>query len=635
MTRKALVTGATGLLGRQVVLEFERAGWEVVETGFTRSTSTIRKLDIVDSSAVAALLDEEKYESKSTGAANRSPDKCDADPEGARALNVEATRTLAHATSSRSILLIYISTDYVFPGKPGEAPYESDAATHPPNLYGQTKLDGEKAILEQTKETNLGVVLRVPVLYGSTTDHSESAVNILLNKVGQSQEKEAKISMDDWAQRYPTNTEDVGRVCQDIATKYLGVGNKERAELPRILQFSSEDRYTKFEICQLLAEILNLPLEGMVGVKEAGTGVQRPYDTHLSTRALKELGIPVWTQEFKGWWILKDLLASTLRDLSDLESCSVTHTLNILSQASFFNAYTGKKFLSIGGRKAGEEGYFCRVNRAQFRAWLSEHIPVQWNKTFSHYEESESGVIVHFRDGTSAAGDLLVGADGINSPVRSQLLAANLPELNELPLAYIIGEIQLNKAQYERQLALASSFYLVYGEGFKLFAGSSGVSEDKGTASYYWHLSWRDEAAVDNESYWTTHASKKELLDCAKKRVQTMHPNFQELIELTPEDGILQNAVRVRDWIPTDLPQGRVTLLGDAIHPMTQFRGEGANHAMLDGLKLADLINRELAVFSVQGVKDLDVPKVLQMYEEEMLERGRAAVLTSRAAALD
>ena len=63
MTRKSLVTGATGLLGRQVILEFERAGWEVVGTGFTRSTSTIRKLDIVDSSAVAALLDEEKYES--------------------------------------------------------------------------------------------------------------------------------------------------------------------------------------------------------------------------------------------------------------------------------------------------------------------------------------------------------------------------------------------------------------------------------------------------------------------------------------------------------------------------------------------------------------------------------------------
>ena len=56
---------------------------------------------------------------------------------------------------------------------------------------------------------------------------------------------------------------------------------------------------------------------------------------------------------------------------------------------------------------------------------------------------------------------------------------------------------------------------------------------------------------------------------------------------------------------------------------------------MLDGLKLADVLNRELAVFSALGVKDFDVPTVLHMYEEEMLERGRAAVLMSRAAALD
>ena len=148
----------------------------------------------------------------------------------------------------------------------------------------------------------MGVVLRVPVLYGSTNKHSESAVNILVDKVWQSQDKEAKIEMDDWAQRYPTNTEDVGRICQDIAAKYLDAADEEKAGLPTVLQFSSEDRYTKFEICQVIAEILNLPLEGMVGVKEAGTGVQRPYDTHLSTRALRKLGIPVWTQDFKGWW---------------------------------------------------------------------------------------------------------------------------------------------------------------------------------------------------------------------------------------------------------------------------------------------------------------------------------------------
>ena len=201
--------------------------------------------------------------------------------------------------------MVYISTDYVFPGAPSEAPYASDAKTNPPNLYGQTKLDGETATLEQNKGTSLGVVLRVPVLYGSADHNSESAVNVLLDKVWQAQDKATKIEMDDWSQRYPTNTEDVGRVCQDIAVKYLEASDAERAKLPNILQFSSEDRYTKYEICQLMAEILGLPLDGMVANKQGNTpevGVQRPYDTHLSTQSLKDIGIPIWTQDFKAWW---------------------------------------------------------------------------------------------------------------------------------------------------------------------------------------------------------------------------------------------------------------------------------------------------------------------------------------------
>ena len=238
------------------------------------------------------------------GAANRFPDKCEADPEGARAVNVDSTRSLARATSSRGILLIYISTDYLFSGAPGEAPYEADAPTQPPNIYGQTKLGGEKATLEQTRERGLGVVLRVPVLYGSADEHDASSINVLLDVLWKSQEKGATIKMDDWAQRYPTNTEDVGRVCQDVAVKYLEAGDV-RISLPKILQFSSEDKFTKYEICELFADIMGLPIQGIIANKEGNdpnASVQRPYDTHLSTKALKELGIDVRTQDFKAWW---------------------------------------------------------------------------------------------------------------------------------------------------------------------------------------------------------------------------------------------------------------------------------------------------------------------------------------------
>ena len=77
----------------------------------------------------------------------------------------------------------------------------------------------------------------------------------------------------------------------------------------------------------------------------------------------------------------------------------------------------------------------------------------------------------------------------------------------------------------------------------------------------------------------------------------------------------------------------------DAIHSMTwcmyangpfctgnnilMVRGEEANYTMPYGLKQADLISREQVIFRVQIVKDFDVPKVLQMYKEDMLEISR------------
>jgi dTDP-4-dehydrorhamnose reductase len=242
-----------------------------------------------------------------SGAAQRSPDICSNDPDAARALNVRAAEVLANLTKARSIFLIYISTDYVFPGKPDDAPYESDAPPAPTNEYGQTKLDGERAVLQATVNTGLGISLRVPVLYGAVENgnNSESAVNTLMDVLWQAQEAQAPIKMDNWAQRYPTNTQDVGRVCKDIAEKYLNTPPEDQSKLPTILQFSSEDRLTKYQICEIFAEIMGLPMAGLVANKEGNdpkAAVQRPYDTHLSTRSLKELGIDVSTMDFKAWW---------------------------------------------------------------------------------------------------------------------------------------------------------------------------------------------------------------------------------------------------------------------------------------------------------------------------------------------
>ncbi len=182
-------------------------------------------------------------------------------------------------------------------------------------------------MLEETEHSRLGVVLRVPVLYGHATEAKESAVNTLMDSLWKAQEKGAQIGMDDWSIRYPTNTEDVGRVCQDIAVKYLEATAEQQRKmttlLPRILQFSSEDRFTKYEMCEVFAEIMGLGMGGLVANKQGNdpkASVQRPYDCHLATTELKMLGIDVGTMDFKAWWLVAVRGCCTLSGVANISA---------------------------------------------------------------------------------------------------------------------------------------------------------------------------------------------------------------------------------------------------------------------------------------------------------------------------
>jgi len=84
-----------------------------------------------------------------------------------------------------------------------------------------------------------------------------------------------------------------------------------------------------------------------------------------------------------------------------------------------------------------------RVNRSNFRNWLSKNIPIKWGKKFSKYTQNSDGsVTAHFSDGSEATGDVLVGADGVYSKVRAQLIPdAPPPTLG--PIGIIIGQVEL------------------------------------------------------------------------------------------------------------------------------------------------------------------------------------------------
>ena len=115
--------------------QFFLDGWEAVGTGLNRiNPPEVIKLDILDPKEIERVLDEVKPNVVVHCAANRFPDSCTANPEAAKKLNVDSSRALAEATTARGIFLIYISTDYVFSGRPGEAPYKITSKPDPPNV---------------------------------------------------------------------------------------------------------------------------------------------------------------------------------------------------------------------------------------------------------------------------------------------------------------------------------------------------------------------------------------------------------------------------------------------------------------------------------------------------------------------
>lgn len=187
----------------------EAANHDVLPLSYSQRGDGLVPLNLLDGDAVKKTFADFRPDAVLHCAAERRPDVAEKDPAAAKQLNVEASRQLATIAKELNAVLVYVSTDYVFDGS--SPPYSPEDTPNPLNLYGRTKLAGEQAVRETYPEGS--IVLRVPVLYGEAPNPSDSAVNILLNPVRSDKET----GMDDYAVRFPTCVDNVGRVLKDIA----------------------------------------------------------------------------------------------------------------------------------------------------------------------------------------------------------------------------------------------------------------------------------------------------------------------------------------------------------------------------------------------------------------------------------
>jgi dTDP-4-dehydrorhamnose reductase len=165
---KIAVIGGDGQLGRDVVRAFEANGDEVY--GLTHTEVEISTIDSVVKAMQSALPDVVV-----NTAAMHHVERCEQDPSAAFAVNALGARNLAEATRALGILLMHISTDYVFDGNKREPYIESDAPL-PLNVYGNTKLAGEHFVRTLNPKH---FVLRTSALYGKDPCRGKGGLNFV------------------------------------------------------------------------------------------------------------------------------------------------------------------------------------------------------------------------------------------------------------------------------------------------------------------------------------------------------------------------------------------------------------------------------------------------------------------------
>ena len=137
--KRVLVTGANGQLG--LAIKAATAAYPGLSFVFTGKSD----LDVTSPRQTEVFFKANRFDFCINAAAYTHVDKAEDEPEAAYLLNETAPRLLAKACKAHNIFLIHISTDYVFDGTKG-APYTTDDKPNPINVYGASKLAGEKAI---------------------------------------------------------------------------------------------------------------------------------------------------------------------------------------------------------------------------------------------------------------------------------------------------------------------------------------------------------------------------------------------------------------------------------------------------------------------------------------------------------
>lgn len=279
---RILVTGASGQLGYDVERELERRGIEHLGT-------SSRELDITDREAVERLMQSYRPDAVVHCAAYTKVDLAEDEPERCWAVNADGTRNMAAACRKTGAKLLYISTDYVFPGT-GERSYETGDPTGPVNTYGRSKLAGELAVQSLLEKY---FIVRISWVFGK---NGNNFVKTMLRLA----ETKAELSVVCDQIGSPTYTADLAPLlCDMVQTERYGVYHATNEGTCAWSEFAE----AIFELAGRQVVVHPIPTSAYP------TRAARPLNSRMSKECLHSNGF----QELPEW---KNALARYLKEIT-------------------------------------------------------------------------------------------------------------------------------------------------------------------------------------------------------------------------------------------------------------------------------------------------------------------------------
>ncbi len=273
---RIMITGHKGQLGHDCV--------DVLGESHEILGVDLEDLDITDPIATETMIHEFLPNLIVNCAAHTNVDGCETETDLACAVNVNGPENLASSAQKNGAWIIHISTDYVFDGRkrPPES-YVEDDMPHPLSYYGETKLEGEKAIVRSAEQYT---IIRTAWLYGA---QGQNFLKTMLRLAIGNPDKEIRVVNDQFGS--PTWSYSLAlQISKVIEVGYIG-----------ICHATAEGFCSWYELACCFLENMGVPhLIVPCSGKEYPTPAVRPENSILENKALKEAGIHIMPDWLRG-----------------------------------------------------------------------------------------------------------------------------------------------------------------------------------------------------------------------------------------------------------------------------------------------------------------------------------------------